>query len=35
MQNMLAKGVNNGFDLEGGFYKIVVGDHINYRYEVL
>ena len=35
MQLMLAKGINNGFDLEAGYYKIVVGDHLNYRYEVV
>lgn len=32
---MLQKKNNNGFDTEGGFYKIVEGDHIAYRYEVL
>ena len=35
MQNVLHKKANNGFDMEGGFYKIVEGDHIAYRYEVL
>ena len=31
----MAKKYNNGFDSESGYYKVVVGDHINYRYEVL
>ena len=35
MQNVLHKKANNGFDMEGGFYKIVEGDHIGYRYEIL
>ena len=26
---------NNGFDRYGGLYKVIVGDHIAYRYEVL
>lgn len=26
---------NNGFDRQGGLYKVIVGDHIAYRYEVL
>lgn len=26
---------NNGFDRQGGFYKIVIGDHIQYRYEII
>ena len=26
---------NQGFDYDGGYYKIVVGDHLDYRYEVL
>ena len=26
---------NNGFDRNGGLYKVIVGDHIAYRYEVL
>jgi dual specificity tyrosine-phosphorylation-regulated kinase 2/3/4 len=32
---MLARGINNGFDLEAGYYKVVVGDHLTYRYEVI
>lgn len=29
-------GRNNcGFDLDGGYYKVVVGDHLDYQYEVL
>ena len=35
MQSLLRNGYNNGFDLEAGYYKIVVGDHLNYRFEVL
>ncbi len=26
---------NNGFDRQGGFYKVIIGDHIAYRFEVL
>ena len=26
---------NNGFDRQGGFYKVIIGDHIAFRYEVL
>ena len=26
---------NNGFDRNGGFYKVVLGDHLGYRYEVI
>lgn len=26
---------NNGFDDEGGDYKVVLGDHIAYRYEMI
>ncbi len=29
------QNVNHGFDRYGGLYKIIVGDHIAYRYEVL
>lgn len=29
------KDNNSGFDRNGGFYKVVVGDHLFYRYEVL
>lgn len=28
-------GDNYGFDDERGDYKVVIGDHIGYRYEVL
>lgn len=35
MQGLLAKKANNGFDSDSGYYKVVVGDHLNYRYEVL
>jgi dual specificity tyrosine-phosphorylation-regulated kinase 2/3/4 len=34
IQLMLARGINNGFDIEAGYYKVVVGDHLLYRYEV-
>jgi dual specificity tyrosine-phosphorylation-regulated kinase 2/3/4 len=27
--------MNNGFDNDQGYYKVVVGDHLNYRFEVL
>jgi dual specificity tyrosine-phosphorylation-regulated kinase 2/3/4 len=33
MKSLLTKH-NFGFDLEGGFYKIVEGDHLDYRFEV-
>lgn len=26
---------NFGFDRQGGLYKVIIGDHIGYRYEVL
>jgi dual specificity tyrosine-phosphorylation-regulated kinase 2/3/4 len=26
---------NNGFDRQGGFYKVIIGDHIGYRFEIL
>ena len=26
---------NNGFDYDGGYYKIVAGDHLDYRYEII
>ncbi len=29
------KDNNNGFDRNGGFYKMFVGDHVFYRYEIL
>lgn len=35
MHSILRAKLNNGFDYDGGFYKIVIGDHIAYRYEVL
>lgn len=35
IQGVIHKKANNGFDMEGGFYKVVEGDHIAYRYEVL
>ncbi len=34
MQNIISKN-NNGFDMEGGFYKIVEGDHLDYRFEII
>ena len=30
-----SKDPNNGFDRNGGFYKVVVGDQLAYRFEVL
>lgn len=35
MHTLLRAKQNNGFDTEGRFYKVVIGDHIDYRYEVL
>jgi len=32
---MSMRAMNNGFDRAGGLYKVVVGDHIAYRYEVI
>lgn len=32
---LCTKENNNGFDRHGGFYKIFVGDHLAYRYEIL
>lgn len=29
------KGINHGYDDDKGDYKIVIGDHINYRYEIV
>jgi hypothetical protein len=26
---------NNGFDLTKGYYRIVIGDHLAYRYEII
>jgi dual specificity tyrosine-phosphorylation-regulated kinase 2/3/4 len=26
---------NNGFDRQNGFYRVIIGDHIAYRYEIL
>jgi hypothetical protein len=34
MKCMMSSKVNNGLDLEAGFYKVVIGDHLDYRYEV-
>jgi hypothetical protein len=30
-----SKENNMGFDRKGGFYKVVLGDHLGYRFEVL
>jgi dual specificity tyrosine-phosphorylation-regulated kinase 2/3/4 len=30
-----SKDNNQGFDRNGGFYKVVIGDHLFYRYEVV
>jgi hypothetical protein len=35
MKSLLNNKMNNGFDQEGNFYKIVEGDHLDYRFEVL
>lgn len=35
MHNVLSKNNNNGYDTNDGYYKVVVGDHLNYRYEML
>ena len=35
MKCMISNKNNNGFDQDGGFYKSVIGDHLDYRYEVL
>ena len=35
MKCLINSKINNGFDLEGGFYKVVEGDHLDYRFEVL
>ena len=35
MKSLLNSKVNNGFDQEGNFYKVVDGDHLDYRFEVL
>ena len=32
---LAARDNNHGFDRNGGFYKVVIGDHLGYRYEVL
>jgi hypothetical protein len=33
--SLLSKENNNGFDRNGGFYKLVIGDHLAFRYEVI
>lgn len=33
--NSMSQANNHGFDRNGGLYKVIVGDHIAYRYEVL
>jgi dual specificity tyrosine-phosphorylation-regulated kinase 2/3/4 len=35
MHSILRQKINNGFDNEAGFYKVVIGDHIAYRYEIM
>lgn len=35
MKSLLNSKVNNGFDQDGNFYKVVEGDHLDYRFEVL
>lgn len=35
MQTIIKSKNNNGFDQDGGFYKIVEGDHLEYRFEVV
>lgn len=32
---MLSRGINHGFDIEAGYYKVVIGDHLLYKYEVI
>lgn len=35
MSVILTRAVNGGFDNQDGYYKVVVGDHLAYRYEVI
>lgn len=35
MQSLLNNKHNHGFDTDEGFYKVVEGDHLEYRYEVI
>lgn len=35
MQSLLHSKNNNGYDQDIGFYKIVVADHLDFRYEIL
>ena len=35
VSSLLSRNLNNGFDNNDGYYKVVVGDHLLYRYEVL
>ena len=35
VSSILSKNYNSGFDNSEGYYKVVIGDHLLYRYEVL
>ena len=34
VSSILSKNINNGYDNHEGYYKVVIGDHLLYRYEV-